>query len=189
MRRRVVIFVKQPRVGRVKTRLGAGIGKVAATWWYRRQCRTTIARLLDTRWELVLAVSPDQAVFGADWPINIARIPQGKGDLGHRMGRILNYFAPDPTLIVGSDIPQIDARAIQSAFKALERTDSVIGPAPDGGFWLIGARGRLGRKKPFFGSVRWSTQHALSDTLKGLNGDRVAFIQELSDVDEAKDLN
>jgi glycosyltransferase A (GT-A) superfamily protein (DUF2064 family) len=56
----LIIMVKAPRPGRVKTRLGRGIGMGAAAWWYRHQTRTLIRRLRDPRWQIVLAVSPDR---------------------------------------------------------------------------------------------------------------------------------
>ena len=87
-RKRLVIMVKEPRPGRVKTRLGAGIGMGAAARWFRRESASLIRRLsADTRWETILAVAPDRAAMESRvWPPHHPRWPQGGGDLGDRMG-------------------------------------------------------------------------------------------------------
>ena len=140
MQRTLIVMVKEPRVGRVKTRLGADIGLVAATWWFRHQ----VARLLrsighDPRWQTVLAVAPDQAVASRAWP-RLERWPQGQGDLGVRMGRALDHAPPGPVVLIGADIPDVTPAAIARAFGMLGQYDVVFGPATDGGYWLIGAR-------------------------------------------------
>ena len=182
----LVIFVKEPRPGRVKTRLGAGIGLVPAAWWFRHQSQRLIRRLAgDPRWRTVLAVAPDrEGMSSRIWPACVPRQPQGAGDLGDRMMRALG--AKGPTLIVGSDIPDIVASDIVAGFRALGDHDAVFGPAEDGGYWLIGYR--HAPPKDLFRHVRWSTEHALTDTLANLRGRRVGFLRGLNDVDEAGDL-
>jgi hypothetical protein len=82
-RRRLVVMVKEPRAGRVKTRLGESIGRTAAAWWFRHQSQQLLRRVSDPRWELILSISPDCEVVKSNfWPLNITRIPQGKGCLG-----------------------------------------------------------------------------------------------------------
>ena len=88
MRRQVVLMAKEPRAGRVKTRLGREIGMVEAAWWVRHQSVRMIRRLQDPRWELVLSVSPDRAVHGRAWPGNLPRLAQGPGDLGARVPQL-----------------------------------------------------------------------------------------------------
>ena len=93
-----------------------------------------------------------------------------------------------PAVLIGSDIPDIQARHIDAAFRALARADVVLGPAADGGYWLIGMRRR--RAPPRFGRIRWSTAHALEDTIAGFpKGTKVALLEVLRDVDEARDLD
>jgi hypothetical protein len=192
----VVIFAKAPRVGAVKRRLAAGIGQLAAWRCYGDITRTLIGRLArEPRWCLWLAVTPDAAARGARfWPRTrhrraIARIGQGAGDLGLRMGRMLRDLPPGPAVIVGSDIPDIDAATIRAAFRALQSADAVFGPAGDGGYWLIGLR-RRPRPRAYlpgalFRTVRWSSEHALADTLAGLPKHmRTAHLQRLDDVDD-----
>jgi len=184
----LVVMVKMPRPGRVKTRLGRGIGMVGAAWWYRHQVARLLRRLEDPRWRMVLCVAPDvEAMVARVWPGHLPRIAQGSGDLGTRMASALAAFAPDDTVLVGSDIPDITSRHIARAFRALGRCDVVFGPAKDGGFWLVGVKaGRV----PFgmFANVRWSTRHALGDSERSVHDARVRHVDTLADVDEARDL-
>jgi glycosyltransferase A (GT-A) superfamily protein (DUF2064 family) len=86
---------------------------------------------------------------------------------------------------MGCDIPQANAADVTAAFRRLGTADAVFGPASDGGYWLIA----LGPRRPadLFGDSRWSTEHALADTLKRFRHHRVGFIRTLSDVDTASD--
>lgn len=180
-------MLKQPRPGRVKTRLARDIGDVAAAAWYRRQSLSLIRRLSrDPRWQVVLAVSPDHpGMTSRTWPMALPRVPQGRGDLGARMARLLGN-APRPALLIGSDIPGITRSHIARAFRALGGHDMVFGPATDGGFWLVGLN--TGRNPPKFTDIRWSGPHTLTDTLASLSHARIAITDTLSDVDCAADL-
>jgi glycosyltransferase A (GT-A) superfamily protein (DUF2064 family) len=231
MRRRLVVMVKEPRAGRVKTRLGREIGMVPATWWMRHQLRALLRRLRDPRWEICLAVAPDRAVASRAFPADLPRVAQGPGDLGDRMGRVLRrqrvspvrtpaccipprgntgprrsapkggavarpsgrlrpspLHSDGPILIIGADIPGVTPAHIWRAFRALGSHEAVFGPAPDGGYWLIGMKGLRPPPPEFFAGVRWSTGHALTDTLATLPGWRIAQVDTLSDVDTAADL-
>ncbi len=185
----LVMMVKDPVAGRVKTRLGRDIGMTAAAWWFRHQTRVMIRRLRDPRWRLILAVSPDnQAPSSRFWPMNLPRLPQGKGTLGTRMKHIFNALPPGPVLIIGADIPGIGKRHIISALRVLGSHDAVIGPAPDGGYWLIGLKRRRTPPPALFDGVRWSSENALIDTVSTLKDHRIAYIETLRDVDTAADL-
>jgi hypothetical protein len=180
----LIIFVRQPALGRVKRRLAAEIGAVEARRVYDLMARRTIRRLAGSpRWRTVLAVTPDRADWRA-WPRNVARVPQGRGDLGIRMGGALRRLARPRAVLVGSDIPALSAPAIARAFAALGRSRFVFGPAADGGYWLIGWRrgawplGALTR-------VRWSTAQALADSRASLpTGTRIALVDRLADLDD-----
>jgi hypothetical protein len=189
MRRQLIVMVKEPRPGRVKTRLGHDIGMTVAAWWFRHQVARLLREVDDPRWHLSLAVSPDRAGLQSRvWPAHLPRLPQGPGDLGDRMGRLLRSAPPGPVCIIGADIPGIRRAHIARAFDALGRHDAVLGPAHDGGFWLIGLR-RTGRVPDgLFQGVRWSTSHALRDTINSLDGQRVALTDRLHDIDTEADL-
>ncbi len=186
----VIIFVKAPVAGRVKTRLAADIGAGRAAALFRILTARTIAESLKGEWETMLAVDPPSAVCEdvRFWPPHVPRFAQGPGDLGQRMARAFRDAPPGPAVIVGADAPGLRARHLRGAFRALAGADAVFGPAEDGGYWLVGLNRR--RASPdLFNKVRWSTKHALEDTLKTLPASfDVARLETLRDVDEAADL-
>ena len=179
-------MVKEPVAGRVKTRLGHDLGMVAAAWWFRHQTRRLLRDAQDRRWHLVLAVSPDRAVVSAVWPRHLSRRAQGRGDLGQRMARALKRVN-GPAVLIGGDIPGVRRHHVAAAFAKLGGSASVIGPAEDGGFWLIGLRNGARQNPALFREVRWSTETALADTLPTLPKP-TAFVATLQDVDTAQDL-
>jgi glycosyltransferase A (GT-A) superfamily protein (DUF2064 family) len=207
-------MVKAPVAGRVKSRLGREIGSVAAAWWYRHQLARLLRRLQDPRWDLVVAVSPDRALprFGwgpppppppprgeggasarrvAGWWRGAGgrvAVAQGGGDLGQRMLRAIEGMPPGPVLVVGSDIPGLTPAHAARAFRALRAAGLVLGPAEDGGYWALGATRVCAVRRNLLGAVRWSSRHALADTVAALAGRRIAFADTLADVDTAGDL-
>jgi rSAM/selenodomain-associated transferase 1 len=186
---RLVVFVRAPVLGAVKRRLAAGIGMAAARSFYVVATRGLLNRIgHDPRWRTEIWVTPDAAArSGRFWERALPRIGQGHGGLGRRMARALTAGGSAPTVIVGSDIPDIEARHIEAAFRALARNDAVFGPADDGGYWLVGVRDRV-LARNLFKRVRWSGPHALADTLANLPGKRVAMLEVLADIDNADDL-
>lgn len=186
-RPRLYVFVRAPVLGAVKRRLAAGMGAVEALRFYRAATDSLLCKVgADPRWETVLAVTPDRAAHGVSpWPAGIVRTGQGGGDLGARMGRILARDRTVPVAIVGSDIPELGARHVESAFAALRSADLVFGPAVDGGYWLVGRRPGAATRGLFDG-VRWSSPHALADTRANVPVRRkVAILEMLEDVDDA----
>jgi uncharacterized protein len=180
-------MAKSPRAGRIKRRLAASIGAVSAARFYRTCFTHTLMRVgHDHRWRTVLAVSPYSDVAATHWPQRIRLLPQGNGDLGSRMQHLFRRLPPGSAIIVGSDIPSINASEIVKAFRLLGNADAVFGRAPDGGYWLVGLR-RSPRVLAPFAKVRWSGPHALADTLDNLKGRRVAFASTLNDVDTEDD--
>ncbi|MBR0674271.1 glycosyltransferase [Roseomonas soli] len=183
----LILFARAPRLGAVKRRLAAGIGARAALRFHVATLAAT-ARAVgrDRRWRTLVSVTPPGA--RADWvgllPRGVRRVAQPRGDLGQRMERAMRPFRF--VLLAGSDIPGIRAADIAAGFAALGRADAVFGPAEDGGYWLVG----MGPRRPArpFAGVRWSTEHALADTLRNFGGRRVAFVRRLRDVDTAEDL-
>jgi len=182
-------MVKEPRPGRVKTRLGRDIGMVSAAWWFRHQCKRLIRNLRDPRWQIVLAVNPDRAgMTSRIWPRDLVRRHQGPGTLGDRMRRQMRQAVPGPVCVIGADIPGIRRHHIADAFHALGQHDAVIGPTPDGGYWLVGLKRPDLATPQVFSGVRWSTRHAMADTMVSLYSRRVVQIATLRDVDHVTDL-
>jgi rSAM/selenodomain-associated transferase 1 len=190
MRQTLILMLKEPRVGRVKTRLGRDIGMVDSAWWFRHQSARLVRRLRDPRWQIVLAVSPDvRGMTSRCWPGDLARIPQGRGDLGQRMKRVLRHIRVGRVCLVGADIPDLSSTHVERAFRALGSNEVVFGPAVDGGFWLVGVRHGRAVPQGLFQSVRWSGPNALSDSIASVAGLRVAVVDQLKDVDEVADLS
>ncbi len=182
--RHLVIFARTPRVGQGKRRLARNVGEFAA---FRFQY-SMLAQLLrglgrDLRWRTWLAFTPDHLRPGS---YGIPTVPQGAGDLGRRMASVMRRLPPGPAVIIGSDIPGIRSADTAAAFRALDSHDAVLGPARDGGYWLIGLRRRLRCVDPFR-NVRWSSEHALADTLVNLRNQRVALLRTFADVDDGED--
>jgi rSAM/selenodomain-associated transferase 1 len=184
-------MAKAPRIGRVKTRLALDIGAHKAWSFYRHNLNSLVYALTKkTPWKTWLSVSPDETIVEAHvWPTKAQRIRQGRGDLGQRMDKIMRQMPIGHTIIIGSDIPKICPSHIADAFQLLGNKDVVLGPAQDGGYWLIGQR-RRPRTIPLFANVRWSSPHALADTL--LNIPTLAstgYVAKLADIDDGNTYN
>lgn len=182
MTNRLIIFTKAPVIGRAKTRLAAGVGKIHAHRIYKRMVSQVIRQTLDPRWETILAVTPDKHVSGGYdniWPTDLPRMGQGQGSLSPRLTRALSFNGA--TMVIGTDAPQITSADIARGFKALHKNELVLGPADDGGFWLIGARGPV--PASLFDGVAWSTETALKDVEANCDG-KVAYLRTLIDVDD-----
>ncbi len=181
-------MAKAPVAGRVKTRLSVEVGVATAVRFVRHSLAALLPRVTAApRWSTLLAVTPDTTASSRVWPWGVPFMPQGSGDLGARMQRLFDRAPPGPVVIVGTDIPDVTRTHIAAAFRLLGRHDAVFGPAADGGYWLVGLRRRPRVLRPFRG-VRWSTEHALSDTLANLHGCSVAQLPTLRDIDTAADL-
>ena len=189
MRQTLIVMVKQPHAGRVKTRLGRDIGMVPAAWWFRHASRDLIRRLRDPRWHIVLSVTPDVAGMASRfWPGDLPRMAQGRGDIGVRMVRALRAVPKGRACLVGADIPDVTRAHVARAFAGLGGHDIVFGPAEDGGFWLVGLQ--TGRAVPpgLFRDVRWSGPDTLTDAIASAGGARIGLVDRLRDVDRGADL-
>lgn len=187
---KLIIFLKAPRVGFVKTRLAKTLGARAATEAYRQLVENLLEALASLE-NVQLRFSPDDAAEEItswrqpSWEI----APQGAGDLGQRL---INAFqsafdsGAQHVVIIGSDCPAITLRDIQEAWGALPAQDLVLGPARDGGYWLIALRSP---QPQLFRDMGWSTETVLTETLRRAraSGLTVHLLRELSDVDTDAD--
>jgi len=188
--RHLIIFLKAPREGLVKTRLAAGMGPAAALHAYERLVETLLEGLT-TLDRVELRFAPDDAAGEvARWLRNgWCSRAQGTGDLGERLCRAFrDAFASGArrVVVIGSDCPDVAAADIEAAWVALATHDVALGPATDGGYWLIGLREL---DEAVFRGIHWSTGSVLEETLaicrrRGLSVHR---LRELSDVDAAED--
>ncbi|GAB5352314.1 TIGR04282 family arsenosugar biosynthesis glycosyltransferase [Qipengyuania sp. 483] len=180
---RLSIFARLPVPGKVKTRLISALGEEGAARLYARLLALTVEVARESGLEFELRVTGGeigafQGLFGDDVPV----VDQGDGDLGARMARV-----EAPALIIGSDCPGITAPLLRAAAGALEDRRVVLGPANDGGYYLIGYREPV----PFlFEDMEWSTPKVLPETLARLaaRGHGQAILPELADIDTAEDL-
>ena len=180
---RLSIFARLPVPGKVKTRLIPALGEEGAARLYARLLALTVEVARESGFEFELRVTGGeigafQGLFGEDVPV----VDQGDGDLGARMARV-----EAPALLIGSDCPGITAPLLRAAAGALEDRRVVLGPANDGGYYLIGYREPV----PFlFEDMEWSTPKALPETLARLaaRGHGPAILPELADIDTAEDL-
>jgi rSAM/selenodomain-associated transferase 1 len=181
----VVVFARAPRLGTVKRRLARDIGdRDALRFHVATLTRLLRALIRERRFRTVLAITPDCARLRL--PVPVERIGQGKRDLGARMHRAFRRFPCARVALMGCDIPDAGPHDALAAFRALGIADAAFGPAADGGYWLV-AMGPRRPARPFI-AVRWSTEHALADTLASFAGRRVALLRTLHDVDTAEDL-
>jgi rSAM/selenodomain-associated transferase 1 len=194
VKRHLIVYAKRPLLGYAKTRLAAAIGAEQAAGVYARMLYATLldllhAHLVETHIEISVASAADVPFFSDAFPEFVVR-PQIEGDLGQRMtASFAHAFAAgaEAVVLTGSDIPGLDAQTICAAFDALETAPVVIGPAADGGYYLIGQRAP---GAPLFETVAWSSEHVLAQTeaLAQAHGLMLVHLPEQFDVDTAEDL-
>ncbi|HVJ80241.1 MAG TPA: TIGR04282 family arsenosugar biosynthesis glycosyltransferase [Planctomycetia bacterium] len=163
----LLVFLKQPLPGRVKTRLAAELGAAFATACYREMLQNTLEKLQPLRQRLKILGYADQFAPEAfrEWDHLVDNwLPQPQGDLGERLAVAFDsLLAEGSVAAIGTDCPELNRRDVESAFASLDRSEAVFGPTPDGGYYLVG----LQRPSPgFFSGVRWSTRYALTDQLQ-----------------------
>jgi rSAM/selenodomain-associated transferase 1 len=139
----VLLFARAPHAGRVKTRLAREIGAARALSAYRAMGRR-VSEAVAARYPLTIWYTPaDAGAAMRDWLGPHRLRPQGAGDLGARLaGAFAEHFAegPGPVIAIGADAPAVDAAVIADAERALQTHDVALGPARDGGYYLIGLR-------------------------------------------------
>ena len=186
----LIVFVKAPRLGQVKTRLAQEIGAVAACDAYLRLVAQVLANIHDIK-SVQLRYSPDNSAkeieswLKAGWECR----PQRSGDLGDRLNRAFEegfHEKYKKIVIIGSDCPEVTKADIVDAWTALDNSDVVLGPAFDGGYWLIGLKRNAHR---LFQDIAWSSTTVLEDTLKRAEeeGMTVKLLQQRRDVDTRAD--
>jgi rSAM/selenodomain-associated transferase 1 len=192
LHRRVLgLFAKEPRPGQVKTRLAASTSPAFAAAVAAAFLHDLVKRLGSLPVERVLAFAPETAhAYFADLVQGRFQLtPQRGGDLGPRMAAfIADQLAPGPSAVVliGTDSPTVPLAFIEQAFTDLEEADLVLGPATDGGYYLVGCAGSL---PPIFHDISWGTSQVLGDTIARLAATplRLALLPPWYDVDTLDD--
>lgn len=186
--RLLLIFTRNPKLGKCKTRLAATIGEKAALEIYMI--------LLEHTAEITKNLNCSKEVHYTDelsendlWDnTNYTKYLQKGNDLGERM---YNAFKSGfqqgykKIIIIGSDIYDLNSETIEEAFKEMENSDFVIGPAEDGGYYLLGMKSL---NKEIFFNKYWGTDKVLEDTLKNLSHKKVKLLQTKNDIDLYEDI-
>lgn len=183
----LIVFVRNPESGKVKTRLAAQIGNEKALAIY--------IKLLHHTRDVAEKASGDHYVF-ATGPLmddtwkDFTVAQQSEGDLGRKMKQAFDYLfnkGYKNVVIIGSDCPALTTDHINNAFATLKTHDVVIGPANDGGYYLLGMK-KL--HMPVFEKKQWSTASVLTETIASLNHSTLTYklLETLTDVDEKNDL-
>ena len=164
------MFAKYWEPGCVKTRLAAAIGDLAASTLYRRFVLTLLQRFAGVGQRRVLAYTPAErrmefeSLAADDWLL----AAQADGDLG---GRMQDYYADafrsgaTRVVLIGSDSPNLPVDYVNDAFQQLDKYPVVLGPADDGGYYLVGAAGSV---PPIFAGIQWSSPRVWSQTVSRL---------------------
>ncbi len=188
--KRLVLFAKAPRLGLVKTRLARTLGDSKALEAYQVLADATLASIAGFQ-DVTVQFSPDDALqeiqswLRPGW----RTAPQGSGDLGERLARCFAQQlqpAPSRVVVIGSDCPDVSSMDVEAAWRLLETHDLVLGPALDGGYWLIG----LNQTQPsLFSGIDWSTPRVLEQTLAraDLRKLKTSTLRPLEDVDTPED--
>lgn len=186
----LIIFIKNPVLGAVKTRLAASVGDLKALEVYKQLLYKTHRVTLPVDAYKLLFYS-DHADENDQWSNNDfeKHVQEGK-DLGEKMDQAFNMALRKSTkaVIIGSDCNELTTALIEKAFHELENHDVVLGPAKDGGYYLLGMK----QSNPdLFYNINWSTDKVLQQTIEKLNaqGKRCILLQELNDIDTLQDLN
>lgn len=191
----LIVFTRYPEVGTTKTRIIPVIGAKKAASLQQKMTEHTIdtVKLLSNQFPVKIMV------FYTGGDLNLMKnwlgnqynyVNQGSGDLGERLKIAFQRVFEQTTgkvLIIGTDCPDITSTILKQGFDALKDHDLVLGPATDGGYYLIGIKSLI---PELFQGISWGTETVLAETVKigiqlGLN---TAFLPELADIDRPEDL-
>lgn len=184
----VFVFVRNPELGKVKTRLAVSIGNEKALAVYKF--------LLKHTHQISHAIPFDKAIYYSEhkrendiWSEgNYQKHIQQGVDLGERMNNaFIDSFTDgyDKVVIIGSDIPDLTEKHILEAFQKLDENDVVLGPAKDGGYYLLGMK-KVHSK--IFENKNWGTDSVRAKTMKDLEKVTVHLLEELNDIDVYEDI-
>ena len=184
----LIIFTRNPELGKVKTRLATTIGDAAALEVYHKLLEHTV--------DITQTLKVDKFVFYSEqiqendhWDTTIYYKELQKGtNLGERMHHAFELLFKKgyrQIIIVGSDIFELTTKNIQEAFTGLDTANFVVGPALDGGYYLLGMNTL---NKSLFKHKKWGTSTVLKATLKNLANEKVALLATKNDIDTYDDL-
>ncbi|RIV81641.1 glycosyltransferase [Aurantiacibacter xanthus] len=183
LRPTVALFAKYPRAGAVKTRLAPALGEEGAAQLHRQLVERTLATVRASGLDYVLYASGAPLGDFAAWlGDDVPLAEQGEGDLGARLARV-----PAPAILLGADIPDLAADHLRAGAEALAQVPVAIGPAEDGGYYLLAFREPV----PFlFDGMEWGVSTVRAETERRLSERGVEWrsLPMLSDCDRPEDL-
>jgi len=185
----LLVFVRNPKLGKVKTRLAKSIGDAKALAVYEFLLQHTFS--ITSK-----ANNCDKQVWYSDFidendlwktPIFDKKCQEGT-DLGDRLQRAFKTgfeSGYERIVVLGSDLFEITAKEIEAAFEALENHDAVVGPAKDGGYYLFGTRRYLPHA---FSNIDWGSEKVMQQTLEQLKGQKYSLLAVKNDIDYLEDI-
>nr|WP_208492325.1 TIGR04282 family arsenosugar biosynthesis glycosyltransferase [aff. Roholtiella sp. LEGE 12411] len=195
LKQHLIIFTRYPEPGKTKTRLIPALGTHGAANLQRQMTEHTIFQVKEL--QKASAVSVEVRFAGGDWQLmqdwlgfSLVYQLQGEGNLGDRMARsLLDAFqsGAEKVIIIGTDCPDVNAQILATAFEQLQVFELVLGPAIDGGYYLIGLRQPI---PELFVNIEWGTAQVFQKTVEIaqlLNLSSV-YLPTLADVDRPEDL-
>lgn len=187
----LIIFLKYPEPGKVKTRLAAGTGEKFALKFYRLCIDNLICevRIIKDTAIYIFYAGAEEKEFTGWIGGGFNYIRQNGNDLGGKMASAFKSVLEKhkKAIITGSDIPDLNAEIINEAFSKLKTHDFVIGPSSDGGYYLLGMK----NFSPFlFNEIKWSTSAVFEDTIVRMkhSGKTFSVLEKIDDIDTKEDL-
>jgi uncharacterized protein len=184
----IIIFTRNPELGKVKTRLARDLGNEKTLFTYKYLLEHT--RNIVNKVDICKSIYYSEEIIEQDiWNIsNSSKHLQKGNDLGEKMKNA--FFESfnrncNKTLIIGSDLLDLNENHILTALEKLDSCDVVFGPATDGGYYLLGMNKMI---PSLFNNKDWGTNTVLKDSLENLKNYKVKFIEELNDIDYLDDL-
>ncbi len=185
----LIIFAKNPVKGKVKTRLAKDVGDEEALNIYKILLKINFAftKDLDCKKYIYFTDSFDNSIYDSRFENKV----QADGDLGFKMKSAFNDAFNSKfskVVIIGTDSPELNKEIISKAFRSLEDFDVVLGPANDGGYYLLGMKKS---NDTLFTNIKWSTESVLKETVEKITINNLTYrlLEELIDVDTLDDLN
>ena len=182
---RVVAFARFPVTGMCKTRLIPAVGAQGAAAIHTKLVEICVAAMRGSGLSIELRTTGAEVSAFREWlGGDIAFIDQGEGDLGDRLARAA---APYPVIFIGSDAPDLDADRLIGAAAALRTAPAVIGPAEDGGYYLLGLNAPA---LWLFTDMDWGTETVFDETMRrfAAHGVTPMVLEPLADLDRPEDL-
>jgi len=183
----LIVFSKNPILGKVKTRLAKSIGEKKALLVYKQLIKKTIDVLIDFEDDIAI-FHTNKIAHENIWNFTkYQKIQKGK-DLGARMKNAFEWgfnIGYNKILIIGTDLWDLEKKILINSYNGLENNDVVFGPALDGGYYLLGLKKMI---NSIFDHKSWGSENVMKNTLKKIKRKKIYFLRKLNDIDDIEDL-